>query len=75
MENEDSLDNQINFIQKNLPINSNNNNHNNIITYSDIFDSRDEFYISLNKKNIKKIIITRQSLYKIYFIFKLSRKR
>ena len=75
MENEDSFDNQINFIQKNLPINSNNNNHNNIITYSDIFDSRDEFYISLNKKNIKKIIITRQSLYKIYFIFKLSRKR
>ena len=65
MENEDILDDQINFIQKNLPINSNNNNHNNILTYSDIFDSRDDFYISLGNQNSKKIIISRQSLYKI----------
>ena len=65
MENEDSLNNQINLIQKNLPINSNNNNHNNILTYSDIFDSRDDFYIFFGNQNSKKIIITRQSLYKI----------
>ena len=63
MENEESLDNQDNFIQQNnYPIN---NNQNNILNYSDIYDSRDYFHVSINNQNYEKIIITRQSLYKI----------
>ena len=63
MENEERLDNQDNFIQQNnYPIN---NNQNNILNYSDIYDSRDYFHVSINNQNYEKIIITRQSLYKI----------
>ena len=63
MENEESLDTQDNFIQQNnYPIN---NNQNNILNYSDIYDSRDYFHVSINNQNYEKIIITRQSLYKI----------
>ena len=63
MENEERLDNQDNFIQQNnYPIN---NNQNNILNYSDIYDSREYFHVSINNQNYEKIIITRQSLYKI----------
>ena len=65
MENEESIDNEINFYQNNIPKDYNNNNHNNIFTYSDIFNSRDNFCISFNVKEDNKINLVRKSLYKI----------
>ena len=65
MENEENIDNEINFYQNNIPKDYNNNNHNNLFTHSDIFNSRDNFYISINAQEDNKINLVRKSLYKI----------
>ena len=65
MEAEESLDSPFNFYPNNKPSNEYFNEENKKYKYSEIFDTRNYFIISLSSKKNNNIIVSKQSLNKI----------
>ena len=65
MEAEESLDSPFNFYPNNKPSNEYFNEENKKYKYSEIFDTRNYFIISLSSTKNNNIIVSKQSLNKI----------